>query len=350
MNDFAFLARWQLWLHFVGVIFGTTSLAQTPSAPITAIAWSEDQKSLVVGSQQGIEIRSPDGLAVVERLPTKLEHVHDLKFSPDGRSILVAGGSPSEFGSIEVWDWPSRTRIRTVVGHDDVVHRIAWSPQGKWWASAGWDGVCHVFDSDSGNLVSTFAGHSRPVLAIDFLADGETILSAGSDHTIQVWQANTGTLIRTLSNHVNTVNDVAIAPQQSAIALQTLVSVSDDFTVRLWQPTIGRLVRFAKVESRPKSVAWHSGGMRFIVGCEDGTVRQFDAATLTEQKKDQASQGAVISLARSPLTHELTMGSDSGQIKRVSIFERPVVEMEKNANRRRDEAKRYRIDPDRAGN
>lgn len=286
------------------------------SAPITAAACSLDGKDLVVGSQHGIQIRSTDDLSLVATLPTKLEHVHDLKFSPDGQTLLAAGGSPAEFGAVELWDWATRSLLRTVSDHDDLVYRVAWSPDGEQWATAGWDAVCHAYDTASGEKRSTYTGHSRPLLAIDYLPDGEMIVSAGIDQTIQLWQADSGIAVRTLSNHVNTVNDIAVAPSSATDAPPILVSLSDDMTARLWQPTNGRLVRFAKLPSKPLSVAWLSDSQRFVVGCQDGTLRWFDAATLAQQREETVSQSPTISLAVSPEDGTLVIGTASGSIIR----------------------------------
>lgn len=282
---------------FFGLWLGLTASAETVPAPITAVACSPDGKEVVVGSQQGVEIRSTDELCVIASLPTQLEHVHDLQFSPDGQTLLAAGGSPAEFGAVEVWDWSTRSLVRTVNDHDDLVYRVAWSPDGSQWATAGWDAVCHAFDSASGEKQVTYTGHSRPLLAIEYLPDGQLIGSAGIDQTIQLWHAKTGIAVRTLSNHVNTVNDIAVAPRSAIGALPILVSVSDDKTVRLWQPTNGRLVRFFKLPSSPLTVDWLSDGQRFVVGCEDGTVRWFDAATLAQLRQEPVSPSPIISLA-----------------------------------------------------
>ena len=66
-------------------------------------------------------------------------------FSPDGQRLLAAGGSPAESGRVEVWNWTKRERIREVREHDDVVYRVAWSPNGEQWLSCGADGRCSVF-------------------------------------------------------------------------------------------------------------------------------------------------------------------------------------------------------------
>ncbi|MGV3486603.1 MAG: WD40 repeat domain-containing protein [Planctomycetaceae bacterium] len=292
----------------------SASQAETVSAPITAAACSIDGKYLVVGSQHGIEIRSMIERDVVASLPTKLDHVHDLKFSPVGQTLLAAGGSPAEFGAVERWDWPTRSLTSTVREHEDLVYCVAWNPAGTQWAAAGWDGVCHSFDAASGEKQATYLGHSRPLLAIDYLPDGETIASAGVDQTIQLWQGETATAVRTLSNHVNTVNAIAVAPPPAIGGLPRLASVSDDMTLRLWQPTIGRLVRFAKLASRPTSVAWLSGNQQLAVGCEDGTVHWFDAATLAPQRQDVVSQSPILSLATSPIRGELIIGDAAGQL------------------------------------
>lgn len=136
--------------------------AAVAAPPITAAAFSTDGKQVVLGSQGGIEIRSWPELKTASRLKTELSHVHDLAFSPDGKTLLAAGGSPAKSGAVEVLSWPDGKLIRRVAEHRDVVYRVAWSPDGSCWATAGADSSCRVYASETGKLIAKFDGHSAP--------------------------------------------------------------------------------------------------------------------------------------------------------------------------------------------
>lgn len=244
--------------------------------PITAAAFTPDGKQVLIGSQAGIEVRSWPDLKTVANIKTDLLHVHDLAFSPNGTTLLAAGGSPGERGIVEVFSWPALERLRTISEHADLVYRIAWSPDGKNFATAGADGICRVFDFKSGKSQIRYEGHSRAALAIIYLPDGQGIVSAGVDQTLQLWDSNSDKPLRTLDNHLATVNDLAVRPGTNPDAPPVIVSISDDRTVRLWQPTIGRLMRFARVDSPPRCVTWSADGQQILVGCNDGTLQSID--------------------------------------------------------------------------
>jgi WD40 repeat protein len=248
--------------------------------PVTAAAFAPDGKSVLIGSQAGIEIQSWPDLRVTGHLKTELAHVHDLAFAPDGRSLLAAGGAPAASGVVEVWSWPDPVLVRRVEGHTDLAYRVAWAPDGSRWATASADHTCRIHAADSGRLLVKYEGHSRPVLAIAFLPDGQTIVSAGVDQSLQVWTADAGKPVRTLDNHVGPVNDVAVRPGAPADAPPVVASVGDDRTVRLWQPTTGRMVRFVRLPSKPLAVNWAPGGDRIWIGCADGRLRALDPDTL----------------------------------------------------------------------
>ena len=271
---------------------------------MTALAFASDRKQVVVGSQLGIEIRSLPDLTVTGKLSTELEHVHDLKFSPDGLSLLAAGGSPGESGRVEVWSWPKSELIREVGGLDDVVYRVAWSPHGTQWVTCSGDGRCLLFSAATGERVAQYEGHSRGVLAGVYL-DDHIVATAGIDQTIRLWKCADGSHQRTLDNHVGTVNDIAVRPTQTNQAVDVIATISEDRTVRVWQPRIGRLMRFARLESVPRSLAWSSDGTTMYVGCNDGRVRIIDAESMEIEAEVDGLVGRI---------HELAVDSAGGYI------------------------------------
>ena len=291
-------------------LFGGPAFA---APPITAAAFAPDGK-LLLGSQDGIEIRSWPELKPTSQLKTELSHVHDLAFSPDGKTLLAAGGSPAKSGAVEVLSWPDGKLIRRVEEHKDLVYRVAFSPDGSRWATASADSSCRVFAADTGKLVARFDGHSRPALALSFFPDGKTVVSVGVDQTLQLWEVNTGKHIRTLDNHTAAVNDVAVCPTSPANA-PIVASVGEDRTVRLWQPLTGRLMRFTRLESVPRVVAWTAKGDRLLVGCNDGKLRVLDFETLDVVSEKQGPEGRIHALVPAPKSEREVLVGGAGVSK-----------------------------------
>jgi WD40 repeat protein len=255
------------------------SLSARADAPITAAALSPDRTQVVLGSQSGIEVRSWPELKPSKKLSTELANIHDLRFSPDGQTLLAAGGSPAESGAVDVLSWPAGQQLRRVADHSDVVYRVAWSPDGARWATAGADGLCQVYSTESGTRLTRYQEHSRAVLSLAFL-DRETIASVAADQTVRLWEAASGRHLRTLDNHFGAVSDVSVRPGDSEPERRVVATIGEDRTLRLWQPAIGRLMRFARLSSIPRAIAWSPNGDRLFVGCNDGRIRIVDADTM----------------------------------------------------------------------
>ena len=294
--------------------------------PITAVALSPDRQQLVMGSQQGIEIRAWPSMEFVRKLTTNLPHVHDLKFSPDGKTLLAAGGSPAESGRVELWDWPSSSRIRTLEPHSDLVYRVAWSPGGSQWVSCSGDGCCKTFSTDTAEQLISYEGHSAPVLSVRYL-DAQHIVSVSADQTVRLWNPSNGSHLRTLDNHVGAVNDIAlpsllhIDPTNTnrsdnrpleANDIEQIATVSEDRTLRLWQPKRGRLVRFVKLDSVPRCLTWSADTSEIYVGCNDGVVRVVDAEQMAVTRKIEGLPGRIHELVIDAATHQMLVAGANG--------------------------------------
>ncbi|QDU27009.1 WD domain, G-beta repeat [Anatilimnocola aggregata] len=296
-----------------------SSLIAAP--PITAAAFAPDGKLVLLGSQAGVEIRSWPELKLIDRFPTELANVHDLAFSTTGRLLLVAGGSPGESGFVEVHRWPGQDSSpqRLKIG-DDVIYRAVWSANDDFWITAGADGLCRVFAATTRKQTSQFTGHSRAVLALGCLPDGKTAISAGADHSIRLWEIRSGKEVRSLDNHLDSVNDLAIQPQQAPGTIPLIASASEDRTVRQWQATIGRLVRFARLSSVPRALAWSHSGEQLFVGCNDGQLRVIDPATADVVQQLSGMVGRVHVLLADPADKSrLLIAGENGAAKMISL-------------------------------
>jgi len=105
-------------------------------------------------------------------------------FSPDGKTLCLAGGADDESGIIKFFDVAtSRERI-SLDGHVTRVNAIAFAPDGKTLASGAGtksEGEIKFWDATSGNSLMTLNPEGGYVLSLAFSPDGKT-LAVGSGY------------------------------------------------------------------------------------------------------------------------------------------------------------------------
>lgn len=136
--------------------------------PIVATAFTPDGKTVIIGSQRGIERRSWPDLAPLDALPCEMSHVHDVAISPSGDRLAAVGGSPAESGSLQLFRWPEGTSLGVYQLAGDVFYQVAWREDGRQIALAGSDGRVLLVDG-KGQVAHELVGHSRGVLGVSYL-------------------------------------------------------------------------------------------------------------------------------------------------------------------------------------
>lgn len=289
--------------------------------PVTAVAFSPGGKQVVAGSQAGIRVLSWPGLKPLKTIATKLDHVHDLEFSPNGKRLLAAGGTPGETGGWEVFSWPTAKPQAAGERDGDLVYAVAWKSDSSSWADGGLDRLIHVSSANGKPL--TIAGHSRGVTAVGFLPDGKTLVSGGRDNSLRVWSLPDGKPMRSLNNHTRPIHDLAVRPQKGD-GVPMVVTVSEDRSIRLWQPTIGRMVRFVRLKKAiPLAVAWTPDGSRIVVACNDGRLRVVDPDTVEIVQNSPGIAGWAYSVAVHPDGKSAVIAGADGAVKRVRLSGKP---------------------------
>ena len=201
----------------VGQVSNRPEITSESKPPITSLAFTPDGQAVIAGSQAGLSVHSWPDLTQQKTIETVLVNVHDLAFSPNGKLFAVAGGTPSEEGLVEVFDWPSGKSSFVVDNHKDSVMSVVWIDDASF-ASASLDHEIVVWDVVTQQPKQRMTGHSRGVTSLCFLSDARTLVSAGLDQNLRVWKFPAGELVRSLkqSHQRDTSTRTATRQQWSA--------------------------------------------------------------------------------------------------------------------------------------
>ena len=210
-------------------------------AALNAIDVTADGERIAISGWNGlVEIRDAKTGELIHTLPHQADLVHAVAFSPDGR--LVATGSGDGSGFVQLWDVASGKRLPVQFAadsnqppygstHTDAVLHVAFSPDGTQLVSTSYDRTARVWDVETGRQVSLHHGHLGWVWSAEFSRDGRRLVTSGQDGTAVVWDLSTGRQSPPFTGHEGPVYAAVFSPDGSHV-----VSAGYDRRLLRWNP------------------------------------------------------------------------------------------------------------------
>ncbi|MCI0700127.1 MAG: hypothetical protein L0241_03455 [Planctomycetia bacterium] len=300
-------------------------------AIVNALAFTPDNKQLVVGGHHELTVWDFATGKLVKRIYTRSERAYGLAFLPDGK-LAVAGGRPGQEGDVRIYDIEAKGKDqdgveildgvndkKVLVKHlfdvEDSVLCLAVSADGKILAAGGCDRAVRVFDLSEGlekaKLDQVVENHADWVLGVAIIADGKYLLTAGRDKTAKVWDLKGKDSVVTFPEHQNIVYGVAGKADGSAG-----FSVGADRQIRTWKPNgEGKQVRAVgghgnevfKIVMNPKQPM-------LATSSADKTVRLWNADNLAAGKTLSGLNDFVYAVCFSPEGDLVAGGSYDGGV------------------------------------
>ncbi len=161
---------------------------------------------------------------------------NELRFTPDARRVLQGDLD----GKVKVYDARTLDLLGSIAVHDDGVSAMALAPGGRLLATAQVDRgtAIHLWDFEAAlkaaqagqapQAIARLLGHEDWVSSVSFSPDGQLLASASVDHSIRIWDVISRQEQRRLYGHENEVYSVQFAPDGR------LYSVGKDGMVCAW--------------------------------------------------------------------------------------------------------------------
>lgn len=161
---------------------------------------------------------------------------YTIVLSPDNRHMLLLGTDRDIYSSqyldgSQLWDIETGQSIQSFTQFSAG----AFSPDGKTMLVAGADGTAFLWDVQTRQTVRTFAGHTASIRSVDFSPDGKYLLTASRDTTALLWDVQSGKPLQIYPGFVSGLNSIRFSPDSKFI-----VAADRRNRAWLWDSGIGQ--------------------------------------------------------------------------------------------------------------
>ncbi|MCI0460289.1 MAG: WD40 repeat domain-containing protein [Gemmataceae bacterium] len=239
-SDYSFSAKKKVRRAVVVWDLATGAVKQVMQSPLNGIGgltFSPDGSTLAVRGHhhtEGIDLWDVPSGKRLHRLDGLKEHSKEIRFSPDGKTLVQASGD----GSIARWDVATGKPLPPLKGQTKYAIRVAFAPDGKSLVSVGYDQSACVVDVATGSEKARLAAGWPSVPQVAFTRDGKTLVTrhetaAGSE--IRLWDARTGAMRHLLDGRRLPPSGLFLPADG-----KTLWTVGNDKNLRSWDLTTGK--------------------------------------------------------------------------------------------------------------
>ncbi len=241
-------------------------------------------------------------------------------WSVDGRVFATGGGT----GVIRLWDAERRVPTGRLDGHGSAVHAIAFSPVDgdARVATASEDGTVRIWDAEGARSLATLRPFGAGIqLAVAWRRDGGRIATSGEDGVVRIWdvprdlRGEVAEPAIALKGHRGTIPALAFAVDGR------LASAGEDGTVRVWEAGLSgaatviddhgkkRLYALAWNPTRPGVLASSGAGGEVVV-------RHLGADGVSEERaRFVVPGGLTLALAWSPEGDRIATGGEERSLR-----------------------------------
>jgi WD40 repeat protein/serine/threonine protein kinase len=317
------LRGWE-WYYLKRLRYQTLPPLRHDTAVLCAV-FSPDGQRIASSDQDGwVKIWDAKTGQKVLQFSAHKKHARSVAYSPDGRRLATGSWD----GTIKVWDAQALGPDRdarpslTLEGPGSQVARVAFSPDGKWLASASRtrmnSGQVQVWDATTGAPVLAVPAYVNSLKCLDFSPDGRRLVSVGPDpdSEVKVWDVRTGQELLTLGGHRRPGESVAFSPDGRRIASVAGNLDPAEREVLIWDARTGREMHRLRGHSAGVwCLAFSPDGQRLATGSKDHTIKLWDVETGREALTLRGHSDSVCDVAFRPDGHQLVSASHDRTVR-----------------------------------
>ena len=290
--------------------------AENPSAPavydrpfpITALAFNPEGTELAASGYHEVTLWSAADGKLLGRIDHLPERICSIAWSPDGKQLAVAGGTPGLSGQVVMCD-PASSRAGKVLDRiADLTLVVRFSPDGEKLAAGGADNVVKIFETKSGKQLVRIEQHADWVTDLAFSPDGTQLVTASRDRSARVFDVTTGEMKSAYLKHEDPLFAVAWSDDGKQI-----FSAGRDRKVHAWQSADAKPV--GQISGFDGDLFKIQSGFGFIfTSSADGVIRQFSQNKRELVRKFAPASDWIYCLAIDPRSHRLAGGCYNGEV------------------------------------
>ncbi|MGI8775575.1 MAG: AAA family ATPase [Actinomycetota bacterium] len=234
---------------------------------LLAAAWSDEGIVRVVDPKRGEVITT-----------IHMTGAFDTAFSADGARLAVTSRDLLE---VAVFDLETGRRAFDLRGDRLPVDAVAWSPDGRFIATAGNGMIARVWEAATGRPLFTLSAHTGPVFTVDWSPDSSRLVTGGLDGVAIVWdvtERDARELVRLSAQGIHSGALAAFSPAGDRV----MTGAYDISGTTIWDigvPGDAEWANFPVPDLLPANVEFSGDGRRLVTTAATDSVSIWQLAT-----------------------------------------------------------------------